>query len=388
MNRKRSKTTATRNGNARSHRLRVAVVGLGYISQRAVLPAFAHARGAVELSAIVSGTPAKLETLRRKYRVPHAWNYEEFDAAMHGDEFDAVYIALPNHLHRRCAVRAARAGKHVLCEKPMALTERDCDAMIAAARDHDVRLMIAYRLHLDPVNLHAIELVRSGRLGELQSFESSFGTPVREGDIRTQDETGGGTLWDIGIYCINAARYLFRSEPEEVFAMTASGPRPRFDDIEERSAALLRFPGGRLATIWSSFTSTDVAAYTVVGSKGRLHIDNVYEYHEPREITLTIGDKTRRRREPVHDQFAAELIYFADCVRRRAEPIPSGLEGRADVAIIRALYRSARSGRPERMSPKGPRRRPVPALAIRRPAVRRPPRLVKTPAPRPRQASR
>lgn len=381
----RASLRSPRSGNGVAHpRLRFAVVGLGYIAQNAVLPAFAHASRTCELAALVSGSPAKLKALGRRHRVTRLWSYEEFDAALHGDDFDAVYIALPNHLHRTWAVRAARAGKHVLCEKPMALSVRDCDAMIGAARDHRVRLMIAYRLHLDPVNLHALEVIRSGRLGELQAFQSSFGTPVKEGDIRTRNETGGGTLWDIGIYCINAARGLFRAEPVEVFAMTADAGRPRFSEIEEMSAAVLRFPGGRLATIWSSFTSTDVATYTLIGSKGRLRIDQAYEYREPREIALTVGERTTRRTEPVRDQFAAELVYFADCVRRRKDPVPSGTEGRADVAIIRALYRSARTGRPERLHESGPARRPEPAMAISRPAVRREPRLVKTTSPRPR----
>src|SRR6185369_5216084 len=136
---------------------------------------------------------------------------------------------------REYAVRAAEAGKHVLCEKPMALSVQDCDTMIEAARANGVRLMVAYRLHFDPVNLWAVEIARSNQLGELHAFTSSFATPVRPGNIRVKRDTGGGTLWDIGIYCVNAARYLFREEPVEVFAHTSSVRQQAGFEVEDMS---------------------------------------------------------------------------------------------------------------------------------------------------------
>jgi glucose-fructose oxidoreductase len=356
-------------------------VGLGYIAQNAVLPAFRHAARRCELAALVSGDAVKRRTLARKYGVSHAWSYDDFDDALASDTFDAVYLAVPNHLHRDYAVRAARAHKHVLCEKPMALSVPDCDAMIRAANDNDVRLMVAYRLHLDPVNLYAVDVALSGRIGEVQSFVSSFGMAVKRDTIRTQRKTGGGTLWDIGIYCINAARYLFRDEPNEVFSWATDVGRPSFRDVEESTACTLRFPSGRLATFWTGFTSADIATYSLIGSKGHLRVDGAYEYHEPRHTTLTIDAKTIHRRHRMQDQFAAELDYFAECVRRRATPVPSGLEGRADVAIIQALYASAASGRPVRLREAAPPRRPDPKMAMAKPPVRREPPLVRAQRP-------
>jgi len=361
--------------------LRYAVVGLGYIAQSAVLPAFSHAGRRCQLTALVSGDAVKRRTLARKYAVDNVWPYDDFDEALDSNTFDAVYLALPNHLHRDYAVRAARAGKHVLCEKPMALSVPDCDAMIRAANENDVRLMVAYRLHLDPVNLYAVDTALSGRLGEVQSFVSSFGMAVKPDNIRAQHRTGGGTLWDIGIYCINAARYLFRDEPVEVFGWATDIGRPRFRDVEESTSCVLRFADGRLATFWTGFTSADIATYSLIGSKGHLRVDGAYEYHEPRQTTLTIDSKTIHRRHRMQDQFAAELVYFADCVRRHATPVPSGLEGRADVAIIQALYASAASGRPVRLRESAPPRRPNPRMAMSKPPVRREPSLVRAQRP-------
>ena len=363
--------------------LRFAVVGLGYVAQNAMLPAFVHARGRCRLTALVSGTRTKREALSKRYKAETTWSYEDYDAALASDTFDAVYIALPNHLHREYAVRAAEAGKHVLCEKPMALTVEDCDTMIEAARGSGVRLMVAYRLHFDPVNLWAVEIARSGQLGELHAFTSSFATPVRPGNIRVRRETGGGTLWDIGIYCVNAARYLFRAEPVEVFACTSSvRPQPGFE-VEEMSSAILKFPDGKIAEFWTSFVSADVATYTLHGSRGRLRVDAAYEYAEPRNTTLVIDDETTRRRHPVHDQFAAELLYFADCVRHGTDPVPSGREGRTDVAILAALYDSARTATPVRLEGLSAGARPGPELAITRPALRHEPELVAVTQPHP-----
>ena len=207
--------------------------------------------------------------------------------------FDAVYIALPNHLHREYAVRAARAGIHVLCEKPLAVTEADCEAMIRAADEGGVKLMTAYRLHFDEANLRAVEVVQSGRIGEPKLFNSTFTMQVRDGDIRLNPRSeGGGVLYDIGIYCINAARYLFEAEPESVFAFTAAGTDPRFEAVEESVSAVLRFPGDRIATFAASFGAADVSTYRVVGTRGDVLMDPAYEYAGEITQTVTVGGST------------------------------------------------------------------------------------------------
>jgi glucose-fructose oxidoreductase len=358
---------------ARSRRVRYAVVGQGYISQIAVLPAFVHARRNSELAALVSDDPTKLRKLGKKYGVDHLFGYDEYEGGLKEAGVDAVYIALPNDLHREYTERAARAGVHVLCEKPMAVTVEDCQAMIRSTEASGVKLMIAYRLHFEQANLKAIALLESGRLGEPRVFSSTFTMQVKDEDnIRLRKRRGGGTLYDIGIYCINAARYLFRAEPVEVFAASANNGEPRFREVDEMTSAVLRFPGERLAGFTSSFGAADVASYQVVGTEGDLRLDSAYEYAEAMTLTTTIKGRRREQRIARRDQFAPELLHFSECVLSGREPRPSGREGLADVRVIEALYRSARSGRPIKLEGYDPGRRPTPEQEIRRPPVQEP----------------
>ena len=362
-------------------KIRYAVVGLGHIAQVAVLPAFAHAENS-ELAALVSDDPGKLEKLGRRYKVKARFSYQQFEECLESGVVDAVYIALPNHLHREYTERAARAGVHVLCEKPLAVTEEDCLAMIRTCEQNGVKLMVAYRLHFEEANLKAIELVQGGRLGEPRLFDSIFTMQVKEGDIRLNPrELGGGPLYDIGVYCINAVRNLFGAEPMEVVAFSANNGERRFQQCEEMTAAILRFPGReRLASFTCSFNGTDVGTYRVVGTKGELVMDPAYEYAEELTQRVTIDGRTRERTFPKRDQFAPELISFSECILTGAAPEPSGWEGLADIRVIRALYRSTETGKPVTLEPFVKEERPSLAQEIRRPPVRKP-SLVNTEAP-------
>ena len=352
--------------------LRFAVVGLGHISQVAVLPAFAHAKSSARLTALVSDDPLKRRLLGRQYGIAHTYAYKDYEQCLRSGEIDAVYIALPNSLHREYAVRAARAGIHILCEKPLAVTAADCRKMIRAAERYRVKLMVAYRLHFEACNLQTIALLQSGRLGEPRLFHSVFTQQVRPGDIRLSQRLGGGPLYDIGIYCINAARYLFRDEPTEVTALVGRGHDRRFQKVEESAGAILRFPHDRLATLTCSFGATDAAMYEIVGTKGRVRVEPAYEYLGSLKASITVNGKTRVRTFKPGDQFAPQLIYFASCVQDNRQPEPNGLEGLLDVQIIEALHRSARQGRsvPLRLSTK--QVRPDVRLQMHRPPVVKP----------------
>jgi glucose-fructose oxidoreductase len=340
-------------------RIRYAVVGLGHLAQAVVLPAFANARKNSELGALITGDPNKARTLSRKYGVP-AFDYLSFEQALREQEIDAVYIALPNHQHREYTERAARAGVHVLCEKPMANTEADCRAMISACNRARVKLMIAYRLHFNTAHLEAIKLVRSGKLGEVRFFSSIFGMNVKEGNIRTRRATGGGTLFDIGVYCINAARYLFEEQPVEAVSLTASKTDDaRFAEIEEMASALLRFPGERLAQFTCSFGSASASELEVVGTKGSLRISRAFDYKGELRWLQNIGGKSKEKRFAPSDQFAPELLYFSDCILKDKAAEPDGFAGWADVRIINAIYKSAKSGRPVHIKPVLSQKRPI-----------------------------
>ena len=356
-------------------RIRYAVVGLGHIAQVAVIPAFAHARRNSTLAAIVSGDRTKRRLIAAKYDLGHAaFSYEEYDECLR--QVDAVYIALPNSMHAEYAIRAARAGVHVLCEKPLAATVDECRRMIAACRTGGVKLMVAYRLHFEGINLAAIELARAGKLGELKYFNSSFSMKVRRGDIRTKRAYGGGTLYDIGVYCINAARYLFRAEPTQVSAISVNSGAASLSEIDETTAAVLRFGDERVASFITSFNAADVAAYRIVGTKGTLHADPAYEYAEGLAFTLTVDGKTTRKQIGKRDQFAPQLLYFSDCILHDRQPEPSGEEGLQDVRIVEALYSSAKSGRPVAIRPFAKRQRPTGRQRISRPGVTKP-KLIK-----------
>jgi predicted dehydrogenase len=350
--------------------IRYAVVGLGHIAQVAVLPAFAHARRNSRLTAIVSGDRTKRRELAKRYRLEQVFAYDQFDECLRS--VDAVYIALPNSMHAEYTIRAARAGVHVLCEKPMAVTVDECRRMIAACRKAEVKLMIAYRLHFDALNLSAMDLARRGRLGNMKFFNSSFSMTVRRGDIRTKRAYGGGTLYDIGVYCINAARNLFRAEPTQVSAISINSGLATFAEIDETTASILRFGDERVATFVTSFNASDVASYRIVGTKGHLQADPAYEYAEGLEYRLTLDGRTTRKTTPKRDQFAPELLYFSDCILNDREPEPSGEEGLQDVRIVEALYQSAKTGYPITIRPFTKTVRPTGRQRITRPGVKKP----------------
>jgi glucose-fructose oxidoreductase len=341
-------------------KVRWAVVGQGYFSQVAILPAFAHVENSV-LTALFSDDDTKLAALKSKYDVEHVLRYEQYDEFLRSGAVDAVYLALPNDMHCEFTERAAMAGVHVLCEKPMAVSVEECRRMITACETAQVKLMIGYRLHFDEAHLRVIDLVSSWAIGDPRAMTSLFSMPVREGNIRTQREHGGGPLFDIGIYCINAARCVFQAEPVEVVAFKATRPSDkRFNEVEEQVGAVLRFPGDRIATFASTFGGADVNDLRVVGTDGWIRLDPAFEFATPLRMETMIGGKHRKKRFRRHDQVAPEIEHFADCVLNDRQPEPSGQEGLADVAIVEAIYQSASSGRP--VSVDLPSRRPGPIM--------------------------
>lgn len=325
----------------KKRKIRYGVVGLGHIAQKAVLPAFGHAKENSELVALFSGDAEKLAELGEEYGVSIRCTYEEYESCLASGQIDAVYIALPNHLHHEFTVKAARNRVHVLCEKPLALTEDECQAMIDVCASNEVKLMTAYRLHFERATLEAIEIVNSGDIGDPKLFSSQFTMQVSGGNVRVNPRAlGGGPLYDLGIYCINAARNLFRAEPVEAAGFSGEGREERFRDVEENVTAVLRFPGDRLAQFTCGFGSADTSSYRIVGTRGDLFVDPAYEYDGALEHRLTVEGKSKRRRFGARDQFAPEIVYFSSCILEGKDPEPSGEEGLADVRAIRAIYQS------------------------------------------------
>lgn len=335
----------------KNHRkIRYAVAGLGWIAQETVLPAFQHLSNS-ELVALVTGDARKARPLAEKYGVQHTCSYDEYDSLLDTGDVDAVYIATPNSLHKSLTVKAAEAGVHVLCEKPMASNGTECEEMIRAAEAGGIKLMIAYRLHFEPANLKAAGVVASGRIGEPRIFTSIFTQQVEEGNVRLRKDLAGGPLMDMGVYPINAARYAFRAEPVEVTALGANNGEPRFQQMHEAASVILRFPGDRLAMFTASFGAAAEDYWEVVGTKGRVRLGPAFDYHAELELTAVIEGKQARETFPRHDQFGAEILYFSRCILEDREPEPSGREGLADVRIVEAALESMRTGRSAAVAP-------------------------------------
>lgn len=355
-------------------KIRYAVVGLGYIAQVAVLPAFKNAKKNSKLVALVSGDKEKLSRLGDKYKVQHRCLYSEFETLLKSGEIDAVYIATPNSYHRNIMELAAKYGVHVLCEKPMAVTTEDCLSMISEAHRHHIQLMVAYRLHFEAANLEAIRLAHSKRIGDLKIFNSIFTMQVKDPhNIRLEEpEKGGGPLYDIGIYCINAARYLFKSEPLEVFAMASSSKDSRFKKTDESISCILKFSEGRQATFSVSFGTFDSADFDLIGTKGRIRLERAYEYARTMNLKIYEDKKIITKKYPRRDQFSPELLYFSECLQKKKKPEPSGEEGLVDIKIIEALLLSIDLGSPITLDEINKRTRPTEQQKITRLPFSRP----------------
>ncbi len=328
-----------------ARKIRYAVVGAGNIAQVAVLPAFAHAQNS-ELVAVVSGDAEKREALREHYRLGLAADYPDFETVLEEGRIDAVYIATPNSRHKEFALRAAAFGVHVLAEKPLALTAADCRELGDACAEHDVKLMVAYRLHFEAATLEALEIARSGQLGALRLFSSFFTQVVRPDDIRRDPELGGGAAYDLGVYCVNAARSLFGTEPVRV--ASASVTRAGTDDS---TAAVLEFPNECLAMFCVGSSTARVSSYRIAGTEGDLRVEPAYDYSTERVHHLTVGGRTRRTVFKKADQFAPELAYFSDCILYDRDPEPSVEEAWCDVRVIEAVLEAASTHRAVELPP-------------------------------------
>lgn len=360
---------------AAENKVRYAVVGAGNIAQVAVLPAFAHATENSELVAIVSGDTEKRSELAKRYQLEHTGSYDDLEAIFERGRIDAMYLATPNTEHKELALRAARSKVHVLCEKPLAPTAADCLEMSEACRQNGVKLMVAYRLHFEAANLRALELVRAGKLGTPNLFSSFFTHVVRKDDIRRDADLAGGATYDLGVYCINAARTVFGEEPRWVFATAVER-----DGTDDTLLAQLRFSGDRLAQFTVSNSIAGVSEYRVAGSAGSMRLEPAFEHAEGNDLYLTIDDRTQHERFEKRDQFAPELVYFSNCILRGLEPEPSGEEGLCDVRVIEALLESAKRGRPVELPPFQRDNAPSPSQEIHKPPLSKPD-PIKAPSP-------
>jgi predicted dehydrogenase len=323
-----------------------AMVGLGVISMQHFMPGLKDAKLS-RLTGLVSGHRDKAEKQAAEYGLPTSaiYNYENFDSIRENKQIDAVYIALPNSMHAEYSIRAAKAGKHVLCEKPMATSIDDCKAMIAACKANNVKLLIAYRCQLEPTNLRAIKLIRDGKLGSIQTIESANGFNIRPNQWRLNKKlAGGGPLMDVGIYSLNACRYLTGEEPQVISAYSSVIDKDgRFDEVEENVSWTMKFPSGIVASCTTTYGGNVSGYYTVHGSQGLMEVNPAFPYQGLHLTAHLNGDAPIDEPSPEKDpsHFTREADYFSECILENKEPKMSGEEGLRDIEYIAEIYKSA-----------------------------------------------
>jgi predicted dehydrogenase len=342
------------------HRVGIAVVGLGHLSISQILPAFGASKG-VRLAGLVSGDPVKARALGTLYGVPSKaiYNYQNYESMRENPEIEAVYVVLPNAMHAEYTIRAAAAGKHVLCEKPMATNPEDCEQMIVACQKADRKLMIAYRIQYEPYNRAVQAYVRDQKFGRVKFIElvntQNQGDPHQWRQNRAL--AGGGSLPDVGLYCLNTARFLLGEEPTEVSATIYSTPGdPRFREVEETVSWQIVFPSGALANCASSYGLHESRRYRVYGESGWIGMDPAFSYDNLRnEFSQAQGGNEIRSHlnlEP-KNQFALEMDHFGECIRANKTPYTPGEEGLQDQRLMAAIYDSASARKPVRLDVSG-----------------------------------
>jgi len=321
-----------------------AIIGLGRIASHFI--AGIRATTNSKVAALVSGHRGKALRIAADCGVPEnsIYGYDNFDSIASNKSVDAVYVALPNSMHAEYTIRAAKAGKHVVCEKPMATSVADCEAMIAACKAAGVKLMIAYRCHYEPTNLKAVSLIRSGALGQVQAIESAFGFNIAPGEWRLDKKmSGGGPLVDVGIYSLNATRYLTGEEPESFSAYTSIIDRDgRFTSVDENLSWTMKFPSGIVASCNTTYGAPMDGFFKVHGSKGWIDANPAFNYdglHLHAEISGAVLDEHNAARDPY--QFQAQAQHFSHCVQNGLEPKTPGEEGLRDMRYIAEIYRVA-----------------------------------------------
>lgn len=322
-------------------KLGIALVGLGKYSRDQLAPALQKTEHCY-LAGVVSGSPEKIAQWQQQYNLPDeaCYRYETFGSIMNNPAIDAVYVVLPNALHAEWAVRAARAGKHVICEKPMAVTVEECDRMISTCREAGRLLSIGYRLHFEPHNREVMRLGREKTFGNITLIEADHGLADTQGWRIQKSLAGGGPLMDVGIYCVQAARYVTGAEPIAVTAQEGFKHDPeKFVDVEESITWQLEMPNGVVAKCSASY-SQKTNRLRVAAEKGWVELEPAYAYSG-------ISGKTSKGSItlPQVNQQALQMDDFALCVKEGRPTQVSGEEGRRDVKILAAVYKAMETGK-------------------------------------------
>jgi predicted dehydrogenase len=329
-------------------KLGVALVGLGSYATNELAPAFQFTKNC-HLAGIVTGTPAKAKIWSEKYNIPakNIYNYQNFDSIADNPDIDIVYVVLPVFLHKEYTIRAAKAGKHVISEKPMAITVSDCREMIDACKKANRFLSIGYRLHFEPYTMEMMRLGQQKVFGNIKSIDCSNGF-VWGGDPNAwrlkKALAGGGGLMDMGVYTIQGARYVTGQEPIFVTAKEEKTRPELFKEVDETVLYQLEFPGGIIANGRSSYNA-NWNDLKVNAEKGWFELTEAYRYNGMKGAT----SKGSMTFDPDVNQQALQMDDFANCVIQKTPSRVSGEEGLKDMKVVEAIYRSIASGKKEKI---------------------------------------
>ncbi len=333
-------------------KVRYAIVGLGDIAQEDMVPGVAHT-GNSEITALVTSDPKKAQELGDRYKVEATYTYEQFGEALKSGTFDAIYLATPNWRHAEFIVPALAAGIHVLTEKPMEVSTEKCKEILKAEKASSAKLMVAYRLHFEPATLDTINKVRSGDLGTVHLFTSTFTQMVDPDNHRAHSGELAGPVLDMGPYTVNAARYIFSEEPTEIVSAVGSRhPESGFDQsFHDTVAVTLRFPGERLAQFTLSYYGNPTNSFVAIGTKGSVMLDPSYTFGKPLEQTVSLKEKKSKESFKNTDHFGGEMKYFSKCILNNEEVEPDGEEGFADVRVLEGILQALESGSAVKLEP-------------------------------------
>jgi predicted dehydrogenase len=326
---------------AEDKKLGVALVGLGSLSTHQLAPALQKTQHC-RLTAIVTGTPDKERMWAEKYQIDrdHIYSYQNFDKIASDDSVDIVYVVLPNSMHAEYTIRAAKAGKHVLCEKPMANSSEECRQMIDACKTANRLLAIGYRCQFEPHHVRCMELASGKEMGSIKMIEAGFGFKIGDPNQWRLKKSlaGGGALMDVGIYALQACRYLTGEEPKSIVAQETKTDVRKFSEVDESLTWTMQFPSGVLAYCSTSYNFNGLNRFRAFADNGWFGMDPAYSYNDNRLETSKGKIELQQQ-----DQFAVEMDDFARCIRDNRPSRVSGEEGLKDIVAIEAIYQSIQS---------------------------------------------
>jgi len=329
-------------------RIGYAVVGLGDIARVAVLPAFAHSRKS-RLVAVVSGDKGKAVKIASTFGADYAFSYDQYSQCLEDPRVEAVYIATPPGVREKYVVAAAKAGRHVLCEKPLAATVEQARNMVHACRHHKVKFMTAYRKYFEGSTTKLKEIVTRGDLGRLDVIHTLFSELRPFGDkspswLFSRKLAGGGPLMDLGVYCVNTCRWLAGEDPVRAAAVSWVRDARRYKEVEEGIGFRLDFPSGLLLHGTAAYSAAFSSFVHLHGEKGWAELAPAFAFEEERRLSGKIRGKWFQRSFRPVDEFVLELDAFAACIQEDREPEPTGEQGLRDIIIIDSIYRASKEG--------------------------------------------